>query len=267
MSVYAKKSLGQNFLNNAHYQEKIIKAILSVNEKPLILEIGPGRGAITQHLVPASEKFWAVEKDKELGAALAEKYSAVDHVKICIDDFLKVDLGKLFETRSPGQKIIAVGNLPYNVGSQILIKLLPLNDLFSHLFLMFQKEVAERCVAKAGTRDFGVLSAWVQLYSKASLLFKLPPNAFSPAPKVDSAFVSFELAPRYQAEQNRVIIELIKKAFQTRRKMLGTSLKAWRKLDPAWDQEFEGLWKKRPEELSLEQLASLALGYGGGKSK
>ncbi len=261
-----KKSLGQNFLVDQNYQRKIIEAI---HNAPFVMEIGPGRGAITQHLVKTAKQLWLIEKDHELAAQLSETYKTSPHVHVTHDDFLKVDLtrhpregGDLMGTceipASAKQHpygdagMTVVGNLPYNVASQIFIKLIQNRVHFCDLYLMFQKEVALRFVAKPKTKDYGLLSLWAQIYTEPKILFHLPPSVFKPKPKVDSSFIHFKIkkTPLLKKEEEEIFWPLARKLFQHRRKMMGTILKN-EKVIP---DEFA---KKRVEELDVEDLVYL----------
>jgi len=243
----AKKSLGQNFLVDPNYQRKILRAVQS-SESDTIVEIGPGRGAITQHLLTLNKKLVLIEKDTELARNLEEQY-AEQNVKVVCGDFLDINLDEILNERAA-----VVGNLPYNVSTQIFIKLLSQSQYFDDLFLMFQKEVAQRCVSPKGGKTYGVLSLWTKIFSDAEKLFDLPPTAFKPQPKVTSSFVKFKLNGANYAE-NRELIKFIKLLFSSRRKKIATSLKKrYRDCDLSVHAE---LVDKRPEQLTLEEFRKL----------
>lgn len=212
--VVAKKSLGQNFLIDGNYQRKIIQSVLELKPHTL-LEIGPGQGALTQHFIHQGFKVIVVEKDKQLAGLLQDNWG--ENLQVIEGDFLIIDLKKL-----PPHNIHVVGNLPYNVSSQILIRLLENHKQFDHLNLMFQKEVALRCTAKPATKDYGLLSLWSQIYTEPTLLFHLPPTAFKPQPKVSSSMIHFKMRPipLIQDSQAQNFWTLMRKIFQQRRKTL-----------------------------------------------
>jgi 16S rRNA (adenine1518-N6/adenine1519-N6)-dimethyltransferase len=171
----AKKSLGQNFLIDPNYKKKIATAVLS--SKPVAaLEIGPGLGAITDLLGTGGFPLILAEKDTRFVEGLTERHPTA---VILNEDFMDVDLtAALHDLPKP---ITVVGNLPYNVASQIFIRLLDHHTEFSDLFLMFQKEVALRLTAKHDTRDYGLLALWAHYFTEAKILFHLPPSVFQAA--------------------------------------------------------------------------------------
>lgn len=245
--MFAKKSLGQNFLIDQNYQRKIISEVSKTSPQK-ILEIGPGHGALTRHLLSLGVPFYLVEKDKTLASALKENLK--DKAQVIEADFLDWDLSVLGE---PCGDITVAGNLPYNVASQILIKLLENHSYFSRFFLMFQKEVALRIVGLPGTKDYSLLSLWVQMYSNPKILFHLPPTVFNPRPKVDSSLVLFELKkPVLDEKEAGSFWQFVRPLFQNRRKTIRAIIK---KTNPSLALDF--LENQRAEELSLAELISL----------
>ncbi|HBF13107.1 MAG TPA: ribosomal RNA small subunit methyltransferase A [Deltaproteobacteria bacterium] len=239
-----KKSLGQNFLVDGNYQRKIFEAVCCTNPSN-IMEIGPGREALTQHFVKRAGHLLVVEKDRELASHLIEKYSK--GVRVVEADFLECDLSALFGEE---KNWVVVGNLPYNVASQIFIKLVQNRKYFSDLFLMFQKEMAARFVAKPSTKDYGLLSLWAQIYTAPKILFHLPPTVFKPQPKVNSSFVHFKIKtqPLIEESEEENFWILMRLLFQQRRKTMGSVLKK-KKIDFP-----ESYQKVRAEELTVEEL-------------
>jgi 16S rRNA (adenine1518-N6/adenine1519-N6)-dimethyltransferase len=237
--------LGQHFLKD----EKAIAAIVSAAGTGNVLEIGPGRGAITLPLLKAGATVTAIEKDD----VLAERLS--DRLTIINEDFLRAEL--------PAGKWRVVGNLPYAVATPILQKLL-LWDGWDEAVLMFQKEVAERVCAPVGGADFGLLRLSVLLRAQAELLFTLPPGAFAPPPKVDSAVVRLRRLPKpvLGPEEERAFWRPVKAAFQQRRKVAAKTIAGVLGIGKeAVEAELEklGLRKDaRPETIPFE--AWLALG-------
>lgn len=256
MSVQAKKSLGQNFLVDKNYQQKIVSS-LRASGASFVLEIGPGQGAITQHLVPLFSQVMLIEKDDELYKKCCQQYALHENVKVQHADFMDVVLKELLmDTQSPR---IAVGNLPYNVSSQILIQLLEHHTYFSEMFLMFQREVAQRMIAKHGTREYGLLSLWAQIYSEPKILFHIPPTSFRPQPKVFSSFVSLKLReqPCVKEEEKKFFWWLMHHLFQHRRKTIQSTLKL---IGIQSGKLQEGILEpnQRAETMSVEELLSLS---------
>ncbi len=243
----AKKSLGQNFLIDKNYQQKIVAAVEATKMTEFILEIGPGQGAISQHLLKIASTYFAVEKDYELAdrlkSELKKPHGAVQ------GDFLQIDLDFLKESSN----WTAVANLPYNVASQIFIRLLENRKYFSHLFLMFQKEMALRFVAAPGTKDYGLLTIWATIYTDSKILFHLPPTVFRPQPKVTSSFVHFIIKDKalILPEEEVGFWPFVRQLFQHRRKTISSVLKDKKdKLAPE-------LIRARAEDLSVLELIIL----------
>jgi 16S rRNA (adenine1518-N6/adenine1519-N6)-dimethyltransferase len=252
----AKKSLGQNFLVDPNYQKKIINALSKGYAGQTILEIGPGQGAITAHLLEFAKRIVLVEKDHVLAKHLTEKYAEQPQVKVIQADFLKFDLAQVdWLSEEGGLKALAVGNLPYNVSSQILLKLLQAQDSFADLYLMFQKEVGQRCASKHGSKDYSMLSIWSQLFAEVEKLFDLPPGVFKPRPKVNSSFLKFHLKEEMSDDALNVIA-FAKSLFQQRRKKISSVIKGKYSLENVED-SYKALCDLRPEQLSIEDLQNL----------
>lgn len=231
-----KKSLGQNFLSDRNAAQRIVDALGDVSQKT-VLEIGPGRGALTNLLIPRTGHLIAIELDRVLAAQLRMKYANASNVEIIEADFLDVDLGSLLGPR-PGttitglapqtpEMIRAVGNIPYYITSDILLKIFDSHTFFESIVIMVQQEVADRIVAKPGTSDYGLLSATCQLYARVDKLFTLPPGAFSPAPKVHSSVLRLTMDPAFERlnVEPKVFIEFLKLSFGQKRKTLANNLK------------------------------------------
>lgn len=261
----AKKSLGQNFLIDGNYQRKIIEAVQDDYQGQPILEIGPGMGALTQHLFKFAKSLTLVEKDSELAKDLKHRFAGDNHVKVIQADFLDLDLLSLRAPQSGAwqsresdmldKKTIMVANLPYNVASQILIKIFSHQHLFEKLYLMFQREVGNRCVAKPKTKEYGIFSIWSQLFSDVEKLFDIPPTAFRPQPKITSTFLKFDLKDVDFANE-KLFIGFIRRLFNQRRKKISTTLKS--SIDK---KHFPQFADKRAEELSLTELKELFFLY------
>lgn len=214
--IRPKRSLGQNFLIDPNYQKKIVAA-LGLSKEDFVLEIGPGRGALTLALIEQAFHVLAVEKDRELYENLKSLNLTLYH-----DDILQFDFEKL-----PPRKIKVVGNLPYNISSQILIRLFRNHHRFSALYLMFQKELALRIVAPPNTKAYGMLGLWAQVYSEPKILFHLPASVFRPRPKVQSSMIEFRLRsePLMEDQEATSFFFFLQKLFQSRRKTLTGTLK------------------------------------------
>ena len=225
-----KKSFGQHLLTDKNYLRKIIGPI-DLKPQDTVLEIGSGTGLLTIELAKIAQKVYAVEIEKTILKKLKEniKINKLDNVEIIELDFLKLDLSSLTHNLSP---LKIVGNIPYNITSKILLKLFgEIDNPASHLnllkkaFLMLQYEVANRIVAKPNTKAYSPLTLLVQYFSKPEILFKVPATAFYPVPKVDSAFVVFNIKDKLPQARNQTLLKnIIRIAFQQRRKKLINSL-------------------------------------------
>ena len=256
----ARKRFGQHFLEPAW----VAKLVDAVNPQPTdtFLEIGPGRGALTQVLAPRVARVVAVEIDRDLVAALPSRVPA--NVSVIEGDFLETDLSRVMaDERLP---VRVIGNLPYNVSSPILFTLLDAADegrMFRDATLMLQKEVADRLVASPGSRDYGSLAIQVALLAQVERLLTLPPGAFRPPPKVTSAVVRLRFHPPAVDVGNRSTFErLVRGMFLQRRKTL---LNALAPVAASFDRSASDLiaragvdGSKRPQALRLEELARLS---------
>src|ERR1700757_3089372 len=223
-----KPKLGQNFLADASAAEKIVDALGDPSQS-VVVEIGPGKGALTQTLAQRAGRLIAVELDRMLAAELRYNYRLQPHVEIIEADVLKLDfrtvlnrtIGPLNDLRplKPAPARV-VGNLPYYITSDILLRLFEFHDQFDVIVIMVQREVADRIAAGPGSRDYGLLSATAQLYAKVERLFDLPPGAFVPPPKVHSSVLRMTIAPRSDELQVRPaeFISFLKTAFAMKRK-------------------------------------------------
>jgi 16S rRNA (adenine1518-N6/adenine1519-N6)-dimethyltransferase len=230
-----KPRLGQNFLADAGAAEKIVDALGDVSES-VVVEIGPGKGALTQALARRAKRLIAVELDRIMSAELRFKYRLQPQVEIIEADVLKLDfrtvlnrtIGPLNDLRplkpSPAR---VVGNLPYYITSDILLRLFEFHEQFDVIVIMVQREVADRITAAPGSRDYGLLSATAQLYAKVEKLFTLPPEAFVPPPKVHSTVLRLTIAPRFAELEIKPMefIGFLKTAFAMKRKTLLNNLK------------------------------------------
>jgi 16S rRNA (adenine1518-N6/adenine1519-N6)-dimethyltransferase len=223
---FAKKSLGQNFLVDDNYSEKIIAA-LSLTAEDTVIEIGPGRGALTERLVEKAGRVIAIELDDDLVPALREKFSQYDNFHLLNEDALQVDFASVH--RSPftvhGYKLVA--NLPYYISTAILQRLIEQRECFSELVLMLQREVVERITAEPGNSERGFLTVLVEAYMHAEKLFDVPPEAFWPRPKVWSSVVQFQPKERDDADiwDEKLFRALISAGFAYKRKTILNNFK------------------------------------------
>lgn len=218
-----KPKLGQNFLHDATAIERIAAALGNLSEKTVV-EIGPGRGAITRKLAQKAKRLIAIELDRQLAPLLRQEYQGEEQIEILEQDVLTVDLTQL----ARGEKLSVIGNLPYYITSDILLHLFEHHRVIDQAVLMVQREVADRITATPGTRDYGVLSATAQMYGKVERLFTLPPGAFSPPPEVHSTVFRITMAPRFeelQADESG-FFSFVKKCFAQKRKTLANNLRA-----------------------------------------
>lgn len=256
-----KRSLGQNFLVDPNLQRKIAGAVRAGKDEP-VLEIGPGRGALTRHLVERGVRLTVVELDDELAAELAALYEAEPGVRVVHGDVLSLDPAALGDEWG---RTAVVGNIPYNITTPIIFRLLRL-PYPRDIVLTVQSEVAGRILAGPGTRTYGALSVGVGLHARASKICKVPRSAFRPVPRVDS--VAIRITPRSPPRLTRSaaarVRVLTRAAFSWRRKQLGTILARHPDLRRPRDEIAEvldGLQLTptlRPERLSPEDFMALA---------
>jgi 16S rRNA (adenine1518-N6/adenine1519-N6)-dimethyltransferase len=224
--LHAKKSLGQNFLVDANVLTRIAKAV-DISSDDRILEIGPGKGALTELLSQSAKHVVAVELDRRMVAFLREKFCQADNVEVVEDDILDTDLNRLLLARWTG-KWKAAANLPYNISSQVLFKFIDNRNLFSEMILMLQKEVGERLVASPCTKEYGILSVFCQVYFDISRELLVKPGSFRPIPKVDSLVLKFRVleSPRVDVGDEMFFRTVVKSAFAMRRKTLWNCLRS-----------------------------------------
>lgn len=256
----ARKRFGQHFLEPAW----VAKLVAAIDPRPeeTFLEIGPGRGALTAALAPRTGRLIAVEIDRDLAAALPERVPG--HVRVVEGDFLDTDLAALLAAERHPVRV--AGNLPYNVATPILAKLLDAaagGRVLADATVMLQKEVAERVVAGPGSSDYGPLAIAVALDADAESMLTLPPGAFRPPPKVTSAVVHMRFrAPAVEVGDRAVFERLVRGAFQQRRKTILNALgppAATLARDPADLLARAGVDPRiRPGDLPLEAFAALS---------
>lgn len=254
----AKSKLGQNFLRDPQAAARIVAALGDVSKRTVV-EIGPGRGAITQLLAAKAGHVIAVELDRDLAAELRAQFPA-DRVTVVERDVLDFDFAAAAERA--GAKLRVAGNLPYYITSPILLKLAASHAALDLAVLMVQREVADRVTAGPGSRDYGVLSVTVQMHGPVEPLFTLPPAAFSPPPEVHSTVFRWRFAPRF-AEldvEPEGFLRFVRQAFAQKRKTLANNLRAAGipSENAAAAMARAGIESQaRAETLSLEKLAGL----------
>jgi len=219
-----KPRLGQNFLVDVHAARRIVAALGDVSARTVV-EIGPGRGAITGALASTARRLIAIELDRELATGLRESCRA-EHVTVIEQNILQFDFAEAAE--QAGQRLSVAGNLPYYITSPILLKLAECHAALDLAVLMVQREVAERITASPGSRDYGLLSATVQMYGPVETLFTLPPSAFAPRPEVDSTVFRWRFAPRFVelGVEEAGFLRFLRQVFAQKRKTLANNLRA-----------------------------------------
>jgi len=254
--IHAKKSLGQNFLKDHYYLKKIADAA-QVCPEDQILEIGPGLGHLTRELAKRVKKVVAIELDRRLIPLLHKKFETYQNVEIIHADALEY----AYEAMNGQWKVVA--NLPYYLSSPIIQKLIVEHSTFTSLTLMLQREVAERISALPGGKDYGYLSVFVQLYAAPRIAFNVPPEAFSPKPRVESTVITLVIRdhPCVFLEDEVFFVRVVKTAFSQRRKTLRNALKqldiTQEKMNAVISETSIDL-RRRAETLTIEEFGRLA---------
>ncbi len=245
------KRFSQNFLTNVHYQQKIVEN-LHITADDIVLEIGPGKGALSTHIIDARPaRFIAVEVDERWVEELRKKFAG--QVEVLHRDFLTIALADLAE----GRRLKVIGNVPYHITSPILFHLLDFYQSIERAVLMVQKEVAKRITARPGSKDYGILSVLTQAYAHAEYLFEIKRGNFFPVPGVDSAVIALDFFPRIENVPDEALFrKVVRGAFNFRRKTLKNSLS--RIFDKASVNSLnENLLARRPEQLTVEEFKQL----------
>ncbi len=248
--IAPKKSLGQHFLRDENIARKIVEHLHPENQDVLV-EIGPGTGALTKHLVGRGKAFAAIEVDARALEVLRGRFADAEFVH---SDVLGVRLDLL--SKKYGDKLRIVGNIPYYIASEILFWLFDAREAVRDAILMMQLEVAQRLIAKPRTKEYGILSVFSQFYSSPELLFQVSKNSFFPKPNVDSAVVRLNMVDRLPAHAERLFRNVVRSTFGKRRKTLYNGLR-YMGLD---EKELAGVpfdLTRRPEELSVEEFFDL----------
>jgi len=269
-----KPKLGQHFLASDSYALQLVDALRDVSQNTVV-EIGPGRGVLTSLLAKRARRLIAVELDRVLAAQLRLRFGTFPNVEVIEADILSIDFDSLFGPKPglsrPGIEFKpaparVIGNLPYYITSDILLRLFDYSKYFETLVILVQREVADRIAAKPGSRDYGLLSATAQLHARVEKLFTLPPGAFAPPPKVHSTALRLTMAPRQHElglDGNGQIadgfIDFLKLSFGQKRKTLWNNLKSTYP-EPRLRAALSQVRVKpaaRAETLSLEESAAL----------
>ena len=224
-NLHPKKQLGQHFLSDPS-TAKMIATLSGITSEDVVLEIGAGLGALTIPAAKAARKLYAIEKDRRLIDLLKTEILAnrLSNVELMEEDILKFDIKKLAE--NTGQKILIIGNLPYNISSQIIIRLIKFRSVVIRAVFMFQKELARRITAQPGCKDYGRLTVMLGYCAKIKKLADVKAHQFFPKPKVDSEVLEIKFLEtiKYPANDEALLFRVIKGAFCQRRKTLKNAL-------------------------------------------
>jgi 16S rRNA (adenine1518-N6/adenine1519-N6)-dimethyltransferase len=247
--VKAKKHLGQHFLKDENIAKDIADT-LTLSGYGKVLEIGPGMGVLTKYLLEKPVETYVIEIDTESVEYLEKNYPALQG-KIISKDFLKYNLSEVF-----GDAPFAIiGNFPYNISSQIVFRALEMRDRIPEFAGMFQKEVAERICESKGSKTYGILSVLVQAFYDAEYLFTVPEHVFNPPPKVKSGVLRLRRKENYNLPcDEKLFFNVVKTAFNQRRKTLRNSLKTFNLADNLKE---DSIFDLRPEQLSVAQFIEL----------
>lgn len=246
----AKKSYGQHFLTQPAIAEQIAFALDEHCAHGRVLEIGPGKGILTTYLARRFPGFKAVEADRDMISYLISHHPEwADH--LISEDFMKLDLPRVFD----GQSFQLVGNFPYNISSQIVIRMIEHRDLIPELVGMFQREVARRIVSGPGNKDYGILSVLTQAWYEGTYLFTVDRGSFQPPPKVQSGVIRLvrKADPELGCDPVR-FVTVVKTAFGQRRKMMRNTLRGLCE-DPGLLED--PIFQERPEQLDVAAFVSL----------
>lgn len=253
MNRPARKRFGQNFLTDQSIIRRIRDTVLPQNGE-LLIEIGPGRAALTAPLLEAGAELIVVEIDRDLVDDLEHRFSAKENLRIVKSDALKTDFGELSE----GQPYRLMGNLPYNISTPLIFHILDQQHQATDMYFMLQKEVVNRMAAVPGNKSYGRLSVMVQNRCEVTSLFEVGPECFDPKPKVDSGFVC--LQPRVEPLSGFALLpaleKVVRQAFSLRRKTLRNSLRAVMTSDQIIAAGIDPTL--RAEQLDLEQFFAVA---------
>ncbi|MBW2631360.1 MAG: ribosomal RNA small subunit methyltransferase A [Deltaproteobacteria bacterium] len=256
------KRLGQSFLVDNNITSRIVDAS-KIGGDDTVVEIGAGLGAMTSMIAERAKKVIALEIDPKLVNVLNEELKEISNIEIIHKDVLRYDFSSPL---GGNEKIKVIGNIPYNVSSQILFRLIEFRDHISSATLMFQKEVADRIAAAAGTKEYGILSVIIPMYAVLSTIMTVPSACFHPKPKVDSSVLKMDMRKRslFELSDHDIFLKTVKAAFSKRRKTLANNLKG---MDTVCSREMNvssllveaGIdGRRRGETLTVEEFGRLA---------
>lgn len=242
--IKPNKNLGQNFLIN-EYTINTITEILDIKKEDFVLEVGPGKGALTNNIINKTKNYIGVEKDENLSNLLKEKYKK--NIDIRNQDILKINFEEIFS-----KKYRIVGNIPYNISTKLLMKCIQNKNSISKIHFMMQKEFVDRVISQHGKKSYGRLSVLIQLFFKAEKYIDIMPTDFYPEPKIYSSFMSLTPLKNISLKQNEIedFLNFVKDIFSTRRKKIKNCLNI----------DCEDLYdniNKRAEELSIAEMIKL----------
>ncbi len=251
-----KRPFGQNFLKDTSIAEEIVR-LAQISPEETILEIGPGKGILTQYLLDSPNPLTALEIDGKLCDELRQKFNGKDHFRLIEADATKFDYGCV------GPKFKVVSNLPYYAATHIVKRLIDFRAHVIDMTVMMQKEVVDRLVARPGQKEYGSLTVFIQFHCQVERLLEIDKTAFSPPPKIDSSLVKLTplTSPQVQVNDQKTFFKVVNAAFLHKRKMLKNNLKDWQdqfqlESDPV---HLAGIdLSRRGETLSLEDFATLS---------
>lgn len=248
--VKAKKHLGQHFLTDKNIAEKIVNSLHSTDKYNQVLEVGPGMGVLSDFLLRKTElEIFMIDIDTESFQYLDKKYPNLGE-RLINADFLQLNFKEIF----PGN-LAVIGNFPYNISSQILFKVLENRDQVIEVVGMFQKEVAQRCAEKPGSKEYGILSVFLQAYYKVDYLFSVKPGVFNPPPKVNSAVIRLTRNEVSKLDcDEKLFWQVVKAGFNQRRKTLRNALSSIFNKESMGDDPMLDL---RAERLSVDDFVKL----------
>lgn len=223
--LFAKKNYGQNFLTEPGIVSKIAKHAV-VSDHTIVIEIGPGIGALTQMLAQVAKKVIAFEIDERLPEVLEYSLEGCDNVEVILKDFMEVDLQQLVN-QYPNDDVVVAANLPYYITTPILFKIFESNADIKRITVMMQKEVADRFSATVNSKDYNALSVITQYRANVKQVVKVPRNVFNPKPNVDSSVLQFEFKEKDLSVNEELFFEMVKACFKQRRKTILNNFGEW----------------------------------------
>lgn len=251
-----KKFLGQNFLVDDNIAKKIV-ASLEIERNNTIIEIGPGRGVLTKYIQELTDNFYAVELDRSIFEDLKLKYGK--SINLIHKDFLKIDFDSDIRSDDRSVKFKVIGNIPYNITTEILFRLFESADRIDSAVLMMQKEVAKRLTAVPDTKDYGILAIQTQLHTVPKILFNVPPTAFFPKPNVFSSIVKLDFKRDLSGiKDRRLFKELVRESFGQRRKTMRNSLKKFFERNELESENVNFDLSRRPENVTIKEFEMLS---------